>query len=128
MTFKTIWDKLPTKPEIKLAIKNFSIEKYLIFLGLFLLLSISTIILLFKINNQFLITVPNKGGSLSEGIIGTPRFVNPILALSEADRDLTALVYSGLMRKTPEGDLIPDLAESYEVSDDGLTYIFILRD
>lgn len=69
-----------------------------------------------------------RGGSVSEGILGTPRFVNPVLASSDADRDLVSLVYGGLLRKTPEGNLIPDLAERYEVSEDGLTYTFILRD
>ncbi|MFZ2072718.1 MAG: ABC transporter substrate-binding protein [Minisyncoccia bacterium] len=72
--------------------------------------------------------VPMQGGSLSEGIIGTPRFVNPVLALSDAERDLVSLVYSGLMRKSPDGTLIPDLAEKYEVSKDGLTYTFTLKD
>ena len=72
-------------------------------------------------------SVPMRGGSLSEGIIGTPRFINPVLALSDADKDLVSLIYSGLMRKTPDGTLIPDLAESYEMSPDGLNYTFTLK-
>jgi peptide/nickel transport system substrate-binding protein len=72
--------------------------------------------------------VPARGGSFSEGLIGSPRFINPLLELSDADRDLTYLVYSGLMRATAEGNLIPDLAESYTISDDGLTYTFKLKD
>ena len=71
--------------------------------------------------------VPTYGGSFSEGIIGTPRFVNPILSISDADRDLTILVYSGLLRKTADGGYITDLASKYEISKDGLTYTFTLR-
>lgn len=76
--------------------------------------------------DKHLVTVPAYGGTLREGIIGIPHSINPILAASNADKDLTALIYSGLMRST-HGELIPDLAEKYTVSDDKLTYTFTLR-
>ncbi len=72
--------------------------------------------------------VPMRGGNLVEGIIGTPRFINPVLASSLPDQDLVSLVYSGLMRKNPDGSLALDLASKYEVSEDGLTYVFTLKD
>ena len=75
-----------------------------------------------------MVGIPAQGGSISEGIVGSPRFVNPVLASSDADRDLVSLIYSGLMRKNPDGILIPDLAEKYEISKDGLSYIFTLKD
>lgn len=84
--------------------------------------------LLVRFNDRFLILVPRHGGSLSEGIIGRPRFINPVIAKSDADRDMAALIYSGLLKATPEGSLISDLAASYIVSPDGLTYTFTLRD
>lgn len=83
--------------------------------------------MLLRVNTQFLVEIPRFGGTLKEGVIGTPRFINPLLAISETDRDLTELIYSGLMRITPEGNLIPDLALDYTVSDDGLEYIFTIR-
>lgn len=46
-----------------------------------------------------MVEVPLDGGSITEGIIGTPRFINPVLASSDIDRDLVSLIYSGLMRK-----------------------------
>ncbi|HEY4517322.1 MAG TPA: ABC transporter substrate-binding protein, partial [Candidatus Paceibacterota bacterium] len=52
---------------------------------------------------------------------------NPLLAISDADRDLTTLIYSGLLRTAPDGTLIPDLASSYTASPDGLTYTVTLR-
>jgi peptide/nickel transport system substrate-binding protein len=88
---------------------------------------ISSIALIYLLNAAFLTSVPAYGGSLSEGLIGSPRFINPVLALSDSDHDLTSLVYSGLLKATPEGDYVPDLAESYTVSSDGKTYTFILR-
>ena len=48
--------------------------------------------------------------------------------MSDADRDLSAIVYAGLMGFSETGELIPVLAESYEISADGKTYKFILRE
>lgn len=82
---------------------------------------------LFFVNQKYLTDVPNEGGTLTEGIIGTPRFVNPILAVTPADKDLAALVYAGLMRLGPDGTIVPDMAESITMSEDGLTYSVVLR-
>lgn len=77
---------------------------------------------------SFTVEVPARGGTYTEGIVGVPRFINPVLAISDADRDLVQLVFSGLMRSTAEGSVVPDLAQSYSISDDGKTYTFVLRD
>ena len=119
--------KLLKKSELRAAFFCFSKKERKIFLGLVIIIFISTIIILQNINKSFMISIPMKGGSISEGIVGSPRFINPILALSDADRDLVSIIYSGLMRKSPDGSLIPDLAEKYEMSNDGLTYTFTLK-
>lgn len=98
---------------------------FLFFTGL---LIVSTLGLLYILNERFITPVPAYGGSLSEGIVGSPRFINPLLAISDADHDVTALVYSGLLKATPQGTYIADLARSYDVSEDGKTYTFYLRD
>ncbi len=80
------------------------------------------------LERSFMVTVPAHGGNLTEGIVGKPRFVNPLLALTDADRDLTALTYAGLMGLSAEGTLVPVLAESYSVSEDGVSYTFVIRE
>jgi peptide/nickel transport system substrate-binding protein len=87
----------------------------------------SVLFLLFAINERYTALVPTAGGSVTEAILGTPRFVNPVLALTRADRDMTALLYSGLMRINEQGELVPDLAESISVSEDGLIYTVVVR-
>jgi len=74
------------------------------------------------------VTVPTTGGNFTEGVVGIPRFINPILSTSDTDRDLTALVYSGLLRPLPDERFELDLAESYSVSPDGRTYTVILKE
>lgn len=94
---------------------------------LFFIFIISGVFSLISINNRFVITTPIAGGTLEEGIIGTPRFVNPVLAVTRADLDLSALIYSGLMKIDPNGVLVPQVAESVTVSDDGKVYNIIVR-
>ncbi len=106
---------------------SFSARQTFIFLTLFIVLMVSALSILGHINRTFLVYLPESGGTLSEGVMGTPRFINPILAISDTDKDLSTLVYSGLMKKTPEGTIVPDLAESYTVSPDGLSYTFTIR-
>jgi peptide/nickel transport system substrate-binding protein len=71
---------------------------------------------------------PYKGGVLSEGIIGQPRFINPIYANSDADRDLTQLVFSGLMKYNENLEVVPDLVKSYEIEEDGKVYKLYLKE
>lgn len=83
---------------------------------------------LYALQQSLLVTVPTYGGSLVEGDVGSPRFINPLLALSDADRDLTVLTYSGLMGLTGTGELAPVVASGYEISPDGKTYTFHIRE
>ena len=107
--------------------ESFSASGRALFLFFAALCLVCSVGLVYLLNNSLLTSVPAYGGSLSEGIIGSPRFINPVLAISDSDHDLTAIVYSGLLKATPEGDYVPDLAQSYTISSDGLTYTFVLR-
>ena len=89
-------------------------------------LSVSALALLAGLNSSVSVTVPATGGELIEGEVGSARFINPVLTISQADQDISKLVYSGLTRTLPEG-VVPDLAESYSISEDGTTYTFTLR-
>ena len=120
--------RIPQFEKLERVFAKFSpIEKFLssIFITLLVLGAAS---LIYNVNALFLSQIPADGGELREGIVGSPRFLNPLLSLSDADRDLTSLIYSGLLKATPEGALIPDLASSYEVSEDGLSYTFHIRE
>ena len=119
--------KLPKKDQLNSVFHTFSKKERIVFAVLVVIFLISTLSILESINRSLMVKIPLRGGSISEGIIGTPRFVNPILATSPADQDLVALIYSGLMRKNSDGTITPDLAKSYTMSSDGLTYTFVLK-
>ncbi len=71
------------------------------------------------------ISVP--GGHLVEGVVGTPRFVNPVLATSRVDRDLSALIYRGVMGLDAGGALVPDLAREIALNEEATRYTITLR-
>lgn len=80
------------------------------------------------LNSTFLTEKPLPGGHVREGVIGSPYAINPVLAVSQTDKDLTALVFSGLTREGSNGEIIHDLAKEYTLSNDGLIYTFTLKD
>ena len=61
-----------------------------------------------------------------EGVVGHPSSINPLTPRSQADQDLVALLFRGLVRAGPDGSMLPDLATGWTVSDDGRTYTFQL--
>lgn len=107
--------------------ESFSPSGRALFLFFAALCVVSSVSLLYLLNESLLVATPAYGGGMSEGIIGAPRFINPILAISDSDNDLTSLIYSGLLKATPDGTYVPDLAQSYTISPDGKTYTFVLR-
>ena len=50
---------------------------------------------------------------------GRPVSISPLTARTQADRDLVALIFSGLVRNGPGGTLVPDLARSWSVDPTG---------
>ena len=119
--------QLPKSDLIRHTIRHFSHSEQMLFGFLVIVFVVSFLIIISDVNRYLLVELPSEGGSLLEGIVGSPRFINPLLAISNADRDLSSLIYSGLMRAQTDGTLIYDLAESHSVSEDGLTYTFRLR-
>jgi len=80
------------------------------------------------ITSRDAVLVPGEGGTYVEGIVGAPKSINPLLCpLNEAERDMCALVFRGLTRLNEAGEVVPDLAEGWAISGDGITYTFNLR-
>ena len=73
--------------------------------------------------------LPSKGGTITVGVVGRPLYINPVLAQSNAaDLDLERLLFAGLFRYSPDGTLIPEIAESYAIGDLGKVVEVTIRD
>ena len=71
---------------------------------------------------------PSYGGTFIEALVGQPQYINPLLASSnDTDRDISALIFSSLMKYSENGDLEFDLAEDFTTQNFGKTYRFYLR-
>jgi peptide/nickel transport system substrate-binding protein len=61
-----------------------------------------------------------------EAVVGRATSVSPLSARTQADRDLVALVFSGLVARGPDGTLVPSLAASWSADPTGRTWTFDL--
>ena len=57
-----------------------------------------------------------------------PLTLDPALLTDAGSAEFVVEIFSGLMTISPDLKVVPDLAESYTVSDDGKTFTFKLRD
>ncbi len=67
---------------------------------------------------QITVAVPTAGGRFTEGMVGQPQYLNPVIASTETDRDLVAMMYSPLT----------DLAQSITNSTDTKTWTVRLKE
>ncbi|MDD5130516.1 MAG: ABC transporter substrate-binding protein [Candidatus Omnitrophica bacterium] len=67
------------------------------------------------------------GGTLVWGTCNKPTIINPILTTTSVSMSLQGLLFNSLVRLNARGKIEPDLAESWDVSADGLTYVFHLK-
>lgn len=61
---------------------------------------------------------PVQGGSYTEGVVGQPIMINPVFSSNQADKDISALVYSD----------IAALIADWKLSDDGREYSVKLKE
>ena len=72
-------------------------------------------------------TGPAYGDIFIDGSIGDASTLLPPLASDSASHDIAGLVYNGLVKYNGNLQLVGDLAESWDISPDGLTITFHLR-
>jgi len=120
--------KLPRYQQLK-YIKKFLSRRESILINLLIIIVLLGII---AIGTNFYWShsevMATEGGEYTEGLIGAPQYINPILAqTNDVDLDLSYLLFSGLLRFDPEKGIVTDLADSYQISEDQKQYTFTLR-
>jgi peptide/nickel transport system substrate-binding protein len=120
---------LPSKSQWRQFFKVLTKKEEIIFF-IFLFLFFSSFLFLsinFYFNNTEVI--PAEGGTYIEGVVGSPRFINPIYAeTSDVDRDLVEIIFSGLMKYDVSDKIVPDLAKEYKILEEGKVYEFYLKE
>jgi len=67
--------------------------------------------------NKNTVPVPVESKTYTEGIVGQPKFINPIISNTDTDRDLSQIVYSDLT----------ELIDRYNVDPEGKTWNIFLK-
>lgn len=68
------------------------------------------------------------GGTLEVAYPTQPQTLDPHLTTAEATRDAAKVIYEGLVTVNSKYEVIPQLADSFEVSDDNKKVVFKLRE
>lgn len=68
------------------------------------------------------------GGTLVAAIDSDPGGLNPAITTSGGTHTASELMYNGLVDVTPDGEPVGELAESWDVEEDGALYRFHLRE
>src|SRR2546425_4113300 len=71
---------------------------------------------------------PAYGGTYVEGVAGVPQYLNPVIAATDVDQDVSRLVFSGLTRYDQAGAIVPDLASAFHTESDGRIWTFNIRE
>lgn len=85
--------------------------------GAFLATLICFYLLLLAINNYFLISIPASGGTLRQGIIGSPQLTASFIGGTHADNAITSLTTAGLYKKESQTTVLPELALSFSIEE-----------
>lgn len=140
---KTLEDKLKNPKDVLSSVRRFRWPSFaqwrrlprvltpkekVLLPSLILVSVVSLFVLLNGLYIQNTSIVPARGGHITEGIIGSPRFINPVYAdANDVDRDLIELIFSGLLRYDGSEGFVPDLAEKIQLDDQGKVYTIDLK-
>src|SRR3989338_8080088 len=67
------------------------------------------------------------GDAIVVSSIGDARTLVPILASDSASSDICGMVFNGLVKYDKDINIVPDLAQEWEIKEGGLVIIFHLR-
>jgi len=128
LVFSLAKTRIPRLKQLKYIRKFLSWqEAWLINLSILIILASATFLTV-RFYQTHLQVIPIGGGEYSEGLIGTLSYINPLYApFSDVDQDITNLVFSSLFKRDRNGELVNDLAESYQISEDNKIYTIKIK-
>ncbi len=129
MVYSLSKSKIPTFKQIKYISRFLTRKEVWLIRVFFLVIILNLSFLGIRFYNNHLKIVPVLGGDYTEALVGAPKHVNPLYAsINDVDGDLSHLIFSSLFKYDSQGNLIKDLANDHEVSEDGKEYIITLRE
>jgi len=129
LVFGLVKTRIPSLKQLKYINKYLNKTEMAILYSALVILIIGLAVLFAKFYSQNLETLPQDGGKYIEGVIGAPKYINPLYSsLNSVDADLAQLIYSSLFTRDNNGYLMPDLVTDYKISADQKAYTLTIRD
>lgn len=128
LVFSLAKSRIPNLKQLKYLSRFLAPREIKIIKILTLVILVTLILEGFLFYTKHVEKVPEEGGEYIEALIGTPLHINPLFAeINDVDKDISWFVFSGLLKYGPRRELVPDLAQNFEVSQDEKIYTFYLR-
>lgn len=120
--------KIPSSGQIKYLKKFLNPKENLVIKICLLILLVNLVYLGVVGYKRYVVSLPARGGTYSEAIVGYPKTINPLYAISrDIDNDLSRLIYSSLFNYNDQGLLVTDLVDNYQLSEDFKEYIVNIK-
>lgn len=120
--------RVPSFKQLKYLKKFLTVKEFWIVNICLVVLLVNAGIIAVKFYQNHFLPAPKRGGSCAEGLVGAPQYINPLYAsVSDVDNDIASLIFSSLLKRDGNGQLIKDLADGYSASEDGKIYKFTIK-
>lgn len=128
LVFSLAKSRWPSFKQLKYVRKYLSRTERLMVNSCLMVILLSSLFLAVGFYKNHLEITPIAGGEYIEGVIGSIKYINPLYSVvSDVDSDITGLVYSSLFNRGRNAELVNDLAEDYQISQDGKSYTIKIR-
>ncbi|MDO9510103.1 MAG: peptide ABC transporter substrate-binding protein [Candidatus Magasanikbacteria bacterium] len=119
---------LPSWQQSKYFFRFLNNREKTVFWSSFSLFTVTLIIWLFFYIFGHIAMLPSIGGEYTEGLIGYPKLINPVFdGANDVDSDISSLLYAKLFKHNENRELVPDIVEDYQISEDRKTYTLTLK-
>jgi len=128
LVFSLSKSRVPSLKQLKYLKKYLNPKELLILQISLAVLIVSTVFVVSRFYITHLEEKPIAGGEYIEGMIGAPKYINPLYSgVNDPDSDIAGLVYSSLFKRSKDGILKNDLVEGYTISEDKKTYTIKIK-
>ena len=113
----------------KRLLRLYKVRRFVVsWIGLIVVISIAVVLQTQTLSSYYTHSVPVSGGIFREGMIGEFTNANPLYAQTDVDASVSKLVFSGLFTVDTKGNLVPDIAENFNLDKSETIYTVKLKE
>ncbi len=110
------------------SVRMMTFNERLLLIALVVILAISSYYVAKERFIKQTVLVPKVGGEYREALVGDLKYLTPHITKTDAEKSISRLIYSGLVKLNDRGEVVGDLAKEWNMSESGLEYRFELKE